>query len=97
MPKSTVTPIRDARSPTLAEVAPGTYAFTQTTECNDGIDSHQAISELLRARAILSAFTDSLDDSRAEDRYVLWTVLTILRDASELVEASDLFLRDVQP
>lgn len=96
MPKTTVTPIRESRSTTLADVAPGTFAFSQFTGGSEAIDANQAQSEILRASAILKTYTDSLDESRADDRFVLWTVQAILRDAWELVDHNDLFLQDVQ-
>ncbi len=75
-------------SRTLVEVAPGTHAFVRAIGGSDQLDISLATGEILRASAILETFVDSLPDERANDRYVLWTVQSILRDAVELAQAA---------
>jgi hypothetical protein len=52
----------------------------------DTDDPGLIIDRVFRAMAILDAYTASIEDEDAEDRYVLWTVRDILHQVTNDIE-----------
>jgi hypothetical protein len=52
----------------------------------DTSDPLEIIDRVLRATAILNAYTRSVPDERSDERYVLWTVRDILEHVTHDIE-----------
>ena len=73
----------------LQGVPVGTAAHADPPTTNDDQqDVWLGVDELYAARAILECYIESIPDSRADDRYVLWAVRDKIDAANSIIQAT---------